>query len=83
MKHGALLKADRRVGENFSPYTPEAKTMEWAPVISSLSFFVFRLFAGKWNGKSAARGMDLMDKKGTTMPNRLSRLQDRFKIDTQ
>ena len=37
-------------------------------------FFCVSCFAGKWKGKSAARGMDLIDKKGTTVPNnRLSR----------
>ena len=46
-------------------------------------FFCVSWFAGKWKGKSAARGMDLIDKKGTTVPNnRLSRLQDQFKIGT-
>ena len=35
----------------------EAKTMGWAPVITSLSFFCVSFFAGKWKGKSAARGM--------------------------
>ena len=47
-------------------------------------FFCVSCFAGKWKGKSAARGMDLIDKKGTTVPNnRLSRLQDQFKIGTR
>ena len=31
--------------------------MGWAPVITSLSFFCVSFFAGKWKGKSAARGM--------------------------
>ena len=44
-------------------------------------FFCVSCFAGKWKGKSAARGMDLIDKKGTTVPNnRLSRLQHQFKF---
>ena len=49
-------------------------------------FFCVSCFAGKWKGKSAARGMDLIDKKGTTVPYyRLSRreLQDQFKIGTR
>ena len=50
-------------------------------------FLCVSCFAGKWKGKSAARGMDLMDKKGytkgTTVPNRLSRLQHQFKIETR
>ena len=46
-------------------------------------FFCVSCFAGKWKGKSVARGMDLMDKKGTAVPNRLSRLQHKFKIKTQ
>ena len=47
-------------------------------------FFCVSCFAGKWKGKSAARGMDLIDKKGTTVPNnRLSRLQDQFKTGTR
>ena len=47
-------------------------------------FFCVSFFAGKWKGKSAARGMDLIDKKGTTVPNnRLSGLQHQFKIGTR
>ena len=57
--------------------------MGWAPVIASLSFFVFHfllLESGKANRLRAAWAMD---KKGTTVPNRLSRLQHQFKIGTQ
>ena len=56
--------------------------MEWAPVIALLSFFAFRVLleSGKANRLRAAWAMD---KKGTTVPNRLSRLQHQFKIGTQ
>ena len=55
--------------------------MGWAPVIALLSFFAFRVLleSGKANRLRAA-----WTKKGTTVPNnRLSRLQDQFKIRTR
>ena len=76
---GALLKADQREIE-----TSRGKNDGVGTGHRIVVFFCVSCFAGKWKGKSAARGMDLIDKKGTTVPNnRLSRLQDQFKIGTQ
>ena len=76
---GALLKADQREIE-----TSRGKNDGVGTGHRIVVFFCVSCFAGKWKGKSAARGMDLIDKKGTTVPNnRLSRLQDQFKIGTR
>ena len=71
---GALLKADQREIETSRGENDGVGTGHRIVV-----FFCVSCFAGKWKGKSVARG-----KKGTTVPNnRLSRLQDQFKIGTR
>ena len=76
---GALLKTDQREIETSRGKNDGVGTGHRIVVV-----FCVSCFAGKWKGKSAARGMDLIDKKGTTVPNnRLSRLQDQFKIGTR
>ena len=61
---GALLKADQREIE-----TSRGKNDGVGTGHRIVVFFCVSCFAGKWKGKSAARGMDLIDKKGTTVPN--------------
>ena len=77
---GALLKADHRERERES----FSRRKRWGGHRSShhCLFFVFHflLESGKANRLRAAWAMD---KKGTTVPNRLSRLQHQFKIGTQ